>query len=38
MPKPQRTITEVVRDIMAALPDVEEFLSPGCHWLRQCSS
>jgi predicted DNA-binding protein (MmcQ/YjbR family) len=29
MPKPQRTITDVVRDIMAALPDVEEFLSHG---------
>jgi predicted DNA-binding protein (MmcQ/YjbR family) len=29
MPQPQRTITDVVRDIMAALPDVEEFLSHG---------
>jgi hypothetical protein len=29
MAKRERTITDVVRDIMAALPDVEEFLSHG---------
>jgi hypothetical protein len=29
MSKPQRTITDVVRDIMAALPGVEEFVTHG---------
>jgi hypothetical protein len=29
MPKAQRTITDVVREIMAALPEVEEFTSHG---------
>ena len=29
MPKHERTITDTVRDIMAALPEVEEFVSHG---------
>jgi predicted DNA-binding protein (MmcQ/YjbR family) len=34
MPKPQRTISNVVREIMAQLPDVEEFVSHGARTFR----
>lgn len=36
MPKSDRTITHVVREIMAGFPEVEEFISHGSLTFRVC--